>query len=397
MEGSLDQETRDNLSKSHSASKSLIYVINDLLDLTKTEEGGDLVKDEIFDIREVLREATDMFTGDARRKNISYDVTGHPDLPAQVIGDARRVRQAISNVTANAIQNTSEGGVSVNMSVTSRDGNHIEIEASVTDTGAGMDAKKLDGLFRELEQVQTEEEASKSMEGLMEPGTSLAQGGKPEEGRTLGLGLAVVSRILRNMNGQMRLKSEDGKGSRFVLVFPLDLPDTGQEQGTIEGESARTSDESSTPIAEAPHDQSPPLTPSNDNEEITLVERGSSKRSPDNRMARKTSNESFGSKYSMRSAKSGRSARSFKSTSSKDSQAERLIMAIQEPHNVDGWSGPGDRSSSIKSASASRPKLDHRHTTVGKFPMDTSTGSPMKPQRSNEMGFRIQPSNPASM
>lgn len=385
MEGSLDQETRDNLSKSHSASKSLIYVINDLLDLTKTEEGGDLVKDEIFDIREVLREATDMFTGDARRKNISYDVTGHPDLPAQVIGDARRVRQAISNVTANAIQNTSEGGVSVNMSVTSRDGNHIEIEASVTDTGAGMDAKKLDGLFRELEQVQTEEEASKSMEGLMEPGTSLAQGGKPEEGRTLGLGLAVVSRILRNMNGQMRLKSEDGKGSRFVLVFPLDLPDTRQEQGTIEGESARSSDESSTPIAEAPHDQSPPLTPSNDNEEITLVERGSSKRSPDNRMARKTSNESFGSKYSMRSAKSGRSARSFKSTSSKDSQAERLIMAIQEPHNVDGWSGPGDRSSSIKSASASRPKLDHRHTTVGKFPMDTSTGSPMKPQRSKSI------------
>jgi light-regulated signal transduction histidine kinase (bacteriophytochrome) len=388
MEGSLDQETRDNLSKSHSASKSLIYVINDLLDLTKTEEGGELVKDEIFDIREVLREATGMFEGDARRKKISYDVTGHPELPAQVIGDARRVRQAISNVTANAIQNTSDGGVRVEMSVTSRDGNHIEIEASITDTGAGMDAKKLDALFRELEQVQSEGEGENTMEGLTGSDTSLAQSGKSEEGRTLGLGLAVVSRILRNMNGQMRLKSEEGKGSRFVLVFPLDLPDVELEQGAIEDDPARTSVGSSTPIVEAPQNQFPPATPPNASEEITLVERGSGRRSSDNtgnHMARKTSNESFGSRYSMRSAKSGRSAQSFKSAGSNDSQAERLIKAIQEPHNVDGWSGPGDRASSTKSASASRPKLDHRHTTVGKFPMDTSTGSPTQPQRSKSI------------
>ena len=388
MEGSLDQETRDNLSKSHSASKSLIYVINDLLDLTKTEEGGDLTKDEIFDIRDVLREATDAFTGDARRKNISYDVTGSPDLPAQVIGDARRVRQAISNVTANAIQNTTEGGVSVEMRVASREDEHIEIEISVTDTGSGMDAKKLDALFRELEQVQTENESGITVDDIAESSTSLAQSDKVEEGRTLGLGLAVVSRILRNMNGQLRLKSEEGKGSRFVLIFPLDLPDTELEQGAIENDPAETPVGLSTPTAEAPRGQVSPSTPSNPNDEITLVERGSSKRSPDrigNRMTRKTSNESFGSKHSMRSAKSGLSARSYKSTSSSNSQAERLIKAMQEPHSVDGWSGPGDRGSSIKSASASRPKLDHRHTTVGKLEMHTSTGSPVKPQRSKSI------------
>jgi CheY-like chemotaxis protein len=382
------------LTKSHSASKSLIYVINDLLDLTKTEEGGELTKDEVFDIREVLKEATDMFTGDARRKNISYDVTGHPDLPVQVIGDARRVRQAISNVTANAIQNTSDGRVSVEMCVASREDDHIEIEICISDTGAGMDAKKLDALFRELEQVQTEGEDT-TIEGLTESATSLTQGAKSEERRTLGLGLAVVSRILRNMNGQLRLKSEEGKGSRFVLVFPLDLPEAGLEQGAIESESTINSVGSSTPLAEAPNNQANPSTPSNANEEITLVERGSSKRGSDhtgNRMTRQTSNESFGSKYSMRSAKSGRSARSVKSTGSSNSQAERLIMAMQEPHNVDGWSGPGDRGSSIKSASASRPKLDHRHTTVGKFPINTSTGSPMKQQRSKSIESAPVPS-----
>lgn len=227
MEGSLDKETRDNLSKSHSASKSLIYVINDLLDLTKTEEGGELTKDEIFDIRDVLREATEMFSGDARRKNISYDVTGHADLPLQVVGDARRVRQAISNVTANAIQNTSQGGVSVTMCVASREGDKVEIEICVSDTGVGMDGKKLDALFRELEQVQSDNEVDVTMDGLTGSHASLAESNKTEEGRTLGLGLAVVSRILRNMNGQLRLKSEEGKGSRFVLLFPLDLPEPG--------------------------------------------------------------------------------------------------------------------------------------------------------------------------
>lgn len=73
LEGALDQETRDNLAKSHSASKSLIYVINDLLDLTKTEEGQELVKDEAFDLCATVRDATDSFKGDARRKGWCYE------------------------------------------------------------------------------------------------------------------------------------------------------------------------------------------------------------------------------------------------------------------------------------------------------------------------------------
>jgi light-regulated signal transduction histidine kinase (bacteriophytochrome) len=72
LEGALDQETRDNLAKSHSASKSLIYVINDLLDLTKTEEGQELIKDEIFDLCETVREATEVFRGDAKRKVLLF-------------------------------------------------------------------------------------------------------------------------------------------------------------------------------------------------------------------------------------------------------------------------------------------------------------------------------------
>jgi light-regulated signal transduction histidine kinase (bacteriophytochrome) len=222
LEGDLDQETRYNLKESYSAAKSLIYVVNDLLDLTKVEEGSQLLKDEVFSARDVMREAAEMHAGDAWRKNITYAVTGNSNLPTRVIGDARRVKQAISNVTVNAIQNTSEGRVSVEMTIASCDREHVEIEVCISDTGSGIDSRKMDALFRELEEVRSEGEST--MEGFMGSNKALNGNGTSGDAGTLGLGLAVVSRTLHNMDGQLRVNSQDGEGSCFVLVFPFRLP-----------------------------------------------------------------------------------------------------------------------------------------------------------------------------
>ncbi|KAK5995213.1 Cyanobacterial phytochrome B-like protein [Cladobotryum mycophilum] len=218
LEGSLDHETRENLAKSHSASKSLIYVINDLLDLTKTEEGQHLIKFEIFELPSCVKEATDPFRIDAERKGIGYEVNLHPGLPRFVHGDGRRVRQAISNITANAVAHTTTGYVKVDMFVSEVRDQEAVIEIVVTDSGAGMNPKQLDALFRELEQVSTEE-----------PDPALSPDHKTPEVRTLGLGLAVVARIVRNMDGQLRLKSLEGQGSRFVVQLPFQLPEETSE------------------------------------------------------------------------------------------------------------------------------------------------------------------------
>ena len=382
LEGSLDQETRDNLAKSHSASKSLIYVINDLLDLTKTEEGGELVKDEAFDLKATLIEATDMFRGDAKRKGISYDVSDLPGLPRSVMGDQRRVRQAISNITANAIQNTADGSVKVEMYLTSREDGKCEVEISVTDTGAGMSSKKLDQLFRELEQVQTEEKASLN-EAVLSDTKALPEPSKKEETRALGLGLAVVARIVRNMNGQLRLKSEEGKGSRFVVQFPFDLPNTEPKQPTLEHAPSAGS---VTPQQEGPEVPStPPI-----EGEVTLIERGSASKRvstevrPTMSKSRQNSSESVNSRRSVGSMKSARSNLSFSSALSGRSEADRLIEAIQEPHRVDGWHENGmGRSSSGKALTprpssgggpTSRPRLDKRHS----ISTADATGSPTR-------------------
>ncbi|KAI9893987.1 MAG: Light-sensor Protein kinase [Vezdaea aestivalis] len=220
LEGSLDSDTRESLKKSHSASKSLIYVVNDLLDLTKLEEGHDLIKVEDFDLVATVTGVSEMFQRDAERKSISLTMTIKPDVPRTVGGDQRRVRQAISNLTANAIQNTSAGGVGMEISLVSLDHDRVEIDIAVVDTGSGMSQQRLDSLFSELEEVEME------LEDGPDTGTSESprKAEKSQEHkRTLGLGLALVARVIRNMNGQLRLSSELGKGSRFVIRLPFTI------------------------------------------------------------------------------------------------------------------------------------------------------------------------------
>ncbi|SMY24253.1 unnamed protein product [Zymoseptoria tritici ST99CH_1A5] len=406
MEGSLDQETRDNLTKSHSASKSLIYVINDLLDLTKTEEGGELVKDEVFDLGATLFEATDMFKGDARRKNITYNVQDLSGLTSPVIGDQRRVRQAISNVTANAIQNTVEGGVTIEMYVASRESpEHVDVEISVADTGCGMNSKKLDALFRDLEQVQM---SSDQLLTAADPDSKSlrSEDSKSGEGRTLGLGLAVVARIIRNMNGQLRLKSEEGKGSRFVIQFPFDLPEPEEGQKRIdEGTSSvgsatpmnertsslNTSGQGSGSGSGSSATATVTTPPTGDTEGMmTLIERSSSGTLPARRnsaevqgggastgLSRKSSRDSFQSKKSLNSMLSARSTMSKSSNRSAISEADRLIEAIQEPHRVEGWQdGSVHRSTSRGNTMSARPMLSKRHSTAGSG--GNSITSPLK-------------------
>ena len=339
LEGAIDQETRENLSKSHSASKSLIYVINDLLDLTKTEEGHNLIKDELFDLPSTVREATASFTGDARRKQIEYAVVEHPGVPQFVVGDQRRVRQAISNVTANAIQHTSNGAVKIEIYLAQHREQRADVDIVVQDTGAGMSAEKLDALFNELEQVQTEND-----EGLQAKlvGNTKAIEGKDKSSRTLGLGLALVARIVRNMNGQLRVKSEEGKGSRFVIQLGFDLP---------KAEDAARSDNIMEASIGPPLNQ--PSTPPIETGEVMLVNKSAQKPPPGTPkdIVRRKSAESVRSIGSMKSFKSGESTRS---------DVDKLIEAIQEPLAVTTGSSrdreyegrPGSRGSGRKQDSA---------------------------------------------
>jgi signal transduction histidine kinase len=376
LEGTLDPETRENLARSHSASKSLIYVINDLLDLTKTEEGGPLIKGESFKLSETIKEATDMFRGDARRKNIDYEVVEHEGLPKSCIGDQRRVRQAISNIVANAIQHTSQGGVKIEAYVASRPSkHHAEVEIAVTDTGVGISPKRLDQLFYDLEQVQSE--PIDALEDAIVPGPQQIKAN--DDKRALGLGLAIVARIIRNMDGQLRIRSEEGEGTRFVIQFPFDLPDDEEDVPPLVPTDTSTSG-NVTSHPKRPKSSSSSIQPGGERTLISpaMSRHGSSGSAsqgngtiidhPD--VDRRRSADSLKSKTSLRSLKGGMTS---STTGSPRSNVDRLIEDLQAPHLVERRRGGHRGRDSSPGARSMIPALTKRSSMdVGSPPQTRS-------------------------
>ena len=365
LEGSLDQDTRENLARSHSASKSLVYVINDLLDLTKAEGGKDLVKEEPFELITTLRDATDTFSGDAKRKGIGYTVDIPPDVPQRVVGDQRRVRQAVTNLIANAVQHTSAGAVTVEVTnVTESFSDKYEIEIVVEDTGSGMTQDRVDALFRELEEVSYEFDLDESK--MLEPDPFTE---KDPARDALGLGLAVVARTIRTMNGQLRLKTEEGKGSRFVIQIGLGVEQQADQTKQLQGITGG-----------APVTPSPGKTSGAGHlrGEVTLIDRATPSR-PESSNAppiiRRTSADSM---TSLKSQKSNKSQSSVHSVSSQKSDADRLIDAIQEPLRL------AEDASEPRSASRSKQTSQHSRTSLTDFVTDLSPTT--KPQRARSMG-----------
>jgi len=152
LEGHLDKDTRQHLVKSYAASKSLIYVINDLLDLTRTEAGNDLFRHEAFNLPSTIMEAVNTFEHDPHRAKLKLKLEVHPDFPNVVLGDQVKIRQVINNVIANAIKHTEQGNVTVEGLLVAKANEEVQVEISVSDTGSGISPRKLDAIFQNFEQ-----------------------------------------------------------------------------------------------------------------------------------------------------------------------------------------------------------------------------------------------------
>ncbi|KAF4419217.1 Cyanobacterial phytochrome B [Colletotrichum fructicola] len=338
------------------------------------KEGQNLVKDEVFDFGMCIREATEPFVNDAKRKGIEYQVIEHPGLPRHVCGDSRRLRQAISNVAANAVQNTANGYVKVELYVSEVLDRRVRIEILVEDTGKGMTARQLDTLFRDLEQVSVE------LDETTLPSKDDAAG---KEDRILGLGLAVVARIVRNMDGQLRLKSEQGTGSRFIIQLPFDIPDDAPApvEGLRHSDSAADSSVASVTTA---------VMPDNDGE-LMLIDRGS-KQTEQNDGFEEMMPVDSGPKAETRSLESQKSVAtgtSRASDKSSRSDADRLIDAIQTPLSI----GEVDMSRPVAQRQFSRETLYRPKSSDGNSSNVSVTGSPNSVRTSQKNGPAIDSSS----
>ncbi|KAJ7081401.1 hypothetical protein B0H15DRAFT_913009 [Mycena belliarum] len=226
LNGPLDDETRDNLNRSHAASKSLLFTINDLLDLTRLESGNETSFNEPFDLPDAIEDATHLYRKEAQRRKIAFKME-LAQSPKIVVGDAKKIRTVVQNLTANALKYTTSGTITVGCTTFGepeglRGPRQTAVEIVVADTGCGIAPERLGTIFREFEQVES-----------LEP--------RGVSGGGVGLGLAVVARIVEQLGGQLRVESKVDEGSQFSFLIPLTLSVEGDVMSTQSSSSTNSS------------------------------------------------------------------------------------------------------------------------------------------------------------
>ncbi|KAF1998806.1 hypothetical protein P154DRAFT_621496 [Amniculicola lignicola CBS 123094] len=217
LENPLDNDTRELLLKSHSASQSLVYIIDDLLNLTRSHDGSFPLLEVGFDIRSALAEALKPLAHHANKKNLDFASHVHPDFPQFVRGDFQRFQQAVVHVVSNAIRCTNSGEVKIEATLVNHNENHYLLEINVRDTGPGIGEDHLDELFQELEQIPSEDSEIARLGNAGRVSRASTPGAKP----TVGLGLATVARFIRLRNGLLKMKSTKKEGTIVSLLLPF--------------------------------------------------------------------------------------------------------------------------------------------------------------------------------
>jgi PAS domain S-box-containing protein len=176
---------------------ALLALIEELLDYSKIETGKIDLQSRPFALAGLIEDITELLAPRAQARKLEIAAFIDDRLPAQVIGDAARLRQVLLNLTGNAIKFTATGGVAL---IVEPGIWPNEISFVVRDTGMGIAPAAQERIFREFEQA--------------DDGIARSYGGT-------GLGLSISERIVKRMGGRITLESEPGKGSTFAVSIPL--------------------------------------------------------------------------------------------------------------------------------------------------------------------------------
>ncbi len=187
------------------AAKSLISIINDILDISKIEAGKLELVPSVYDTEAMLEDVVSIvYIQLGNRKNIEFKVDIDKRLPKKMYGDEVRLKQILINLLGNAVKFTKSGGISLSVKELSRAKEDISIIFKVSDTGIGIKKEDMSKLFENFQQVDTRK--NREIEGS-------------------GLGLPISKTLAAMMNGSITVDSEYGKGSVFTVILTQKISD----------------------------------------------------------------------------------------------------------------------------------------------------------------------------
>ncbi|QQG35298.1 MAG: response regulator [Micavibrio aeruginosavorus] len=198
----------------HDAGRTLLNIVNDILETSKIEAGEISLVSEDFNIAEAAQAAHKLLAGHAAAKGLAYECRIDKSLPAYVRGDPHRIRQVITNLLANSIKFTGKGFVRLQVDVEDISDGHVTFRASVSDSGAGIPQADQAHIFEKFTQVREHQ--------------------RPDVSGT-GLGLNICRSLVGLMGGEIDFSSLEGYGSTFWFRLTLPVSDRMEAAGSGQG------------------------------------------------------------------------------------------------------------------------------------------------------------------
>jgi len=216
---SLDTEQTDYVDTALRSCKNLTNLLSDILDLSRIEAGGMVIRIDHFSFHELSQSVLEIFSHSASDKGVGLQITTDPEIPSHLMGDPTRIRQVLFNLVGNAIKFTDQGEINVEATrlPTSED-DTVSILFSVRDTGIGIPRDLQAKMFEAF--TQGENVYTKTRQGA-------------------GLGLRIVKRLVTMMGGSVTMSSEVGGGTSINVTLPLKVSTLAEE--ALESEKAKPS------------------------------------------------------------------------------------------------------------------------------------------------------------
>jgi CheY-like chemotaxis protein len=202
-DGNLTEKQVEFAATINSAGSDLLELINDILDLSKVEAGQMQFNFGALPVRDVCESLRSLFDPIAEQRGLDFGIVIAADAPPLLYGDEQRVHQILKNLLSNAMKFTERGSVTLQVATPPADENPLPVPAvafSAIDTGIGIPADKQQLVFEAFQQ---------------------ADGSISRKFGGTGLGLSISMQLAHKMHGELRMKSEEGKGSTFTLYMPL--------------------------------------------------------------------------------------------------------------------------------------------------------------------------------
>lgn len=201
----LNSEQKQYIDAIKTSGENLLIIINDVLDFSKIQSGKVVFEKIEISISKVVSNTIDLILSKAVAKKIKLTAEIDPQIPAFVNGDPTRLNQILLNLLGNAVKFTENGGIHLAVKCISNTKEGVELLFSVSDTGIGIPKHKLTTIFEGFMQASNE--------------TTRKHGGT-------GLGLTIVKQLIEQQNGNISVKSKEGKGSTFSFNLFFEKSDT---------------------------------------------------------------------------------------------------------------------------------------------------------------------------